>query len=105
MDELSRINEILDKNKDKSFVKRILEPNNYPSVDVGYGKPSTHLMAYGEGDGKYFVYPTLLYGEGKLTHLEDEPAYQHARKTGNYIEFDNEEDAAWFSKSYKKVWD
>ena len=62
-------------------------------------------MAYGESEGKYFVYPTVLYGNGQLTQLPDEQAYRQARETGNYIEFDNEEDADWFSKSYKKVWD
>ena len=105
MDELGRLREILEKNKDKSFVKRILEKDNYPTLDLGNGNFATHMMSYAESDGKYYAYPTVLYGGGKLTRYQPDEAFRHARETGNYIEFDNEQDADWFTKSYKKVWD
>ena len=105
MPELKKIKSILDKNKDKSFVQRILQPDKFPKLDLGDGNYATHKMSWGESGGKYIVFPTVLYGEGKLQEFKPDEAFGHAMNTGNYIEFDNPEEADWFSKNYKKVWE
>jgi hypothetical protein len=105
MDEISRINEVLNKHRDKSFVKRILSPGDFPRLDLGDGNYATHKMSWGEAGGKYFVYPTVLYGNGQLKEYSQDEAFGRAMETGNFIEFDNPDEADWFSKSYKKVWD
>jgi len=42
---------------------------------------------------------------GELQRLSGKKAFEHTQKTGDFIEFDNPEDAAWFSKNYKKIWE
>ena len=105
MPERKKIRSILDKNKDKSFVQRILKPDNFPRLDLGNGNYATHKMSWGESDGKYRVFPTVLFGDGKLQQYEPREAFGHAMNTGNFIEFDSAEEADWFSKNYKKVWE
>ena len=51
--------DVLEANKDVPFVDRILNPDKYPVQKNKDGSISTHLMAYGESDGEYVVYPTL----------------------------------------------
>ena len=97
---------ILEQNKDKSFVKRILtyNPDTSPYLDLGNGNRATHLMSWGEGDGKYYVFPTVLMTkEGKLKNYGKD-AWNHVSKTGNYIEVDDAETADWLSKNYKLIW-
>jgi hypothetical protein len=108
-DEYKKVLKILQENKRKNFVRRILKPDKYPSVTLEDGAPASHMMAYGEWDGKYYVYPTIIQAKGsdELTVLSEEDAQLYAQETGEYIEFDNEEDAAWFSgdEGYKTYWD
>ena len=101
--EYERLMAILNRNSDKSFVQRILRPADYPTIphEGGY---ATHRMAWGEANGKYYVYPTvLLQQDGTLKDYGD-AAWDHTQKSGNYIEFNNARDAEWFSKSYKGAW-
>lgn len=101
---MQRIDEILQENKDKPFVQRILNPGDL-RLDRGDGKFSTHSMAWGEADGTFYVYPTVMQDEnGQLKDYGDQ-AWQHAKDTGNVIPFDNAKEAAWFSENYKKVWE
>lgn len=105
-EEFSRIAGILDKNKDKLFVQRILAPGNYPKLDNKDGSQSTHSMVWGESDGKFFVYPTVLMGNsGKLQRLSDDDAWSNAMETGGYIEMPTADEADWFSREYKQVWE
>ena len=105
MDE-SKLFEILEANKNKSFVKRILHKELYPTFDRGNGNYSTHSMAWGESDGKYVVFPTVLLNKkGTLSAYSPEEAWKHTQATGNFIEFDNPRDADWFSKNYKRYWE
>lgn len=105
--ELSRIEAILAANKEKSFVQRILKPQDYPTLHNDDGTVSTHKMAWTTGDdGKAYVYPTiLLNAEPKLTEFSPKVAWEHARRTGNFISFDKPLEADWFSKQYKRVWE
>jgi len=104
MDDWAKVVKILMQNKDKPFVKRILEPEKYPQIDYGNGEVASHKMAYMEEDGKYIVFPTILQRGDKLKEYAPDKAFQEVKKTGDYIEFDSEDDADWFSKNYKVVW-
>ena len=104
VDEITRINDILGKHKDKDFVKRILYKDKYPVINNDDGSVSTHLMSWGETDGRYLVYPTIVNGKEGLRKLEMDEAFRHALGSQEYIEFDNPDDADWFSKNYKAVW-
>lgn len=103
--EYGRLMDTLNANKDKSFVQRILQPSQYPTLDVGGGSYATHRMAWTEADGKYYVYPTVLLEQsGQLKDYGPDAAWNHVRTTGNYIPFDNADDAEWFSTRYKAAW-
>ena len=74
-----------------NFVKRILDPKL--TIEIEKGRPSTHMMASAEVDGKEIVYPTIVEREpGKLTQLSEDEAIRYALKTGEYIEFKNAEE-------------
>jgi len=97
---------ILEQNKDKLFVQRALNPDDYPTLDNEDGTVSSHSMAWGEGDGKYLVYPTVLMNRsGKLQRLSDDDAWDNAIETGNYIEMPSAKEADWLSRKYKTVWE
>ena len=96
---------ILEQNREKPMVQRILNPEQYPKLELGDGTHATHRMAYGEADGKYWVYPTVVPSDEKtLVQLNDQTAWDRAMQSGDAIAFDNEDDASWFSQHYKDVW-
>jgi hypothetical protein len=98
---------ILQANKAKSFVQRILNyqgPQNSPVLDLGGGQYATHKMAWTEADGKYRVYPTVLWDGKKLVDYGPDKAYDQVLRSGNFIDFDSPDAADWFSKNYKLVW-
>ena len=102
----TRIQQILDKNKDKRFVQRILNPDISPTLDNKDKSYSTHTMGYWSTDDGFFVAPTVVEdGEGGLKRLSSSDAADYAMRSGELIRFDNEQDAKWFSKNYKKYWD
>ena len=103
-DEYQRLMAILKTNANKSFVQRILRPDEFPSLDLGNGRRASHRMAWAESGGKYYVYPTVLMTEGgKLQDFGDN-AFDQVMKSGNYIEFDSPHEAEWFSSRYKGAW-
>lgn len=104
--DIERANNILNQYKQFNFVDRVLNREKYPFIDYGDGNYATHKMAWGEGNGKYYVYPTIVYNKNKnaLTELEPKMAAQYARTSGEFIPFDTPEEAEWFSKNYKSVW-
>lgn len=89
-----------------NFEQRILKPNAYPAIDNGDGSVSTHRMAYGEADGKFVAYPTIVQQkDGKLVQLGDNEAFDFAMKNKEYRSFDKEDDAASYAEGgYKKFW-
>ena len=103
MTEYDDVMRILMANADKSFVKRILQPNAYPSLDLGGGMKATHKMAWTEANGKYYVHPTILY-DGKGLKDWGDKAFDQAMKSGNVLEFKTPQEADWFSKRYKAAW-
>lgn len=99
------IAEILAKNADKSFVKRIIDRHKYPTLSNPDGSISTHSMATIEEDGRYYAFPTVLITtEKKLKRFPVLDAWENVKTTGNFIEFDTQDEADWFSKRYKLVW-
>ena len=103
-DEKTRVMRILQANASKPFVQRILQPKDFPVLENDDGTISTHKMAWGEADGKFVVFPTILWDGTKLKDYGKE-AFKEVMKTGNFIPFDTKEDAEWFSKRYKAAWD
>jgi len=99
------IMDILNTNSDKEFVKRIINPNSIDPLDNKDGSISTHSMAYAGVDDGAIVYPTVVNMGGKLVRLSDQEALDYAKKTKEAIMFNDEKNADWFSRNYKKVWD
>ena len=57
-------------------------------------KPSTHLMAYGESDGKYVAFPTLFQDDSGMW---SEGGFKEAKEKGEVYRFDTEKEAADFA--------
>lgn len=107
-DKLAEIRATLDQNKSKEFVRRILDPENSPSMDLGKGWTGTHLMAaeFDPDTEKWMVFPTIVMMDGQLKQLEVNEAMHHAKATNEFIDFGGDKDKAIsFSKNYKKVWE
>ena len=103
--EMARVFNIIEENKNVPFVDRIRNKDKYPSLkEKGYDV--THKMAWGQIGNRYIVFPTVEIVDDKLVDLDKlgiNPA-EYALINKNYIEFDNPDDADWFSKNYKKYW-
>lgn len=105
MSDIEKIQAILETHKSKDFVRRILDPENSPSIDLGKGYKGTHLMATAEADGVHYAYPTIQRDlDGNLVKMEANEAFMQAMANGEAIAFDSAEEALWFSKNYKQVW-
>lgn len=85
-----------------SDTRNIPEPQKYWKDGIDSGKRSTHLLATGEADGKYYVYPEVQEENGELKWFED--GFERALKNNDVIEFPSEEEALWFSENYKKYY-
>lgn len=101
----SEIEQILNANNSKNFVKRILLPEAYPMMKQGNNQVATHKMAYAESDGKFYVFPTIMQENDKSLKEYGDDAFDVAMKRKDFISFDNSKDAEDFSKNYKKYWD
>jgi len=104
-DDLKKINAILDENRGLNFVDRIRYPESYPVLKSEEGTHASHKMSWGEYDGTPIVFPSVVY-DPKTGMLHDlgKDAMKHAIDSGEYIPFTDTEEADWFSKNYKKVW-
>lgn len=97
---------VIDPNTKLNFEQRVLKPNSFPSIDNGDGSVSTHKMAWGDADGKYMAFPTIIQGaDGKLVELAPQEAQRYAQESGEYRKFDKPEDAESYAEGgYKKFW-
>ncbi|GAH03049.1 unnamed protein product, partial [marine sediment metagenome] len=103
--EISEIESILEANKDVPFVDRIINYKKYPVREIGdeeYYKEESHKLEYAEADGKYYVYPTLVYRDEKWITPED--PFKDAKENKNVIVFDEEEEAEKFAAGSWKDW-
>lgn len=90
-----------------NFEKRVLKPNSYPAIQNEDGSESTHRMAYGETDGRYVAYPTIVQPKGskELMPLDDREAFEYAMKNREFRSFKTEDEAkAYAEGGYKKFW-
>ena len=96
---------ILDANKDKEFVRRILDPKLNPkSIKNPDGSMSTHSMAAEvDEEGNWFVFPTVVNEGGTFRRIEDaQEARKYNQERGEVIPFGKNKDGAIkFSKQYK----
>ena len=69
------------------------------------GSVSTHVMSYGEADGRFYAFPTLFQNkEGEW--IEPEDPFKYARENGELQLFDSEEQASEYSEgSWKQDYD
>ena len=94
---------VLNQNKGKIFIDRLLNRQNYPVINNPNGTYSTHKMAWGQAGNKYYVFPTILWDGQSLREYTPQEAWKHVFDTGNYLEFDTPEEADFFTNNYKKV--
>jgi hypothetical protein len=59
-------------------------------------KPSTHLMAYGESDGKFVAFPTLFQDDDG-TWQQPDNAFREAIKRKEIYQFNTEQEAKDFA--------
>lgn len=107
-----RIDEILGLilNSGADFVKRLRQSGRatIPDWEVK-GNVATHkLGAEMDAEGNWYVFPSVQNLEDGLHDFTD-PRYNHeeweamdsALKRGDYVKFDNKDDAIWFTQHYK----
>ena len=58
--------------------------------------PSTHLMSYGEADGKFVAFPTLFQDDDGVFYEPDDPFRESINKKEIY-QFNTEEEAKKFA--------
>lgn len=102
MDDYEKLMMIFGSNANKTFVQRIMRPDNFPRLEHEGGY-ATHRMSWGQLGDKYVAYPTVLYDGKKLVDHGDK-AWEQVSKTNNYITFDSADEADWFTKNYKSAW-
>ena len=95
------------------FEQRVLYPSKYPVMEdrAGKGAAMTHRMATAEtqlekgGPPVPVAYPTVVYDGKSLRQLNDEEAFRHAMKTGDFRSFETPEQASLYAEGYyKKAW-
>lgn len=85
------------------FIKRILSKDTRSIQVPGEKYPSTHLLSYGESDGKTYVFPQVMEdNDGNLKWYGDK-AFDRALETKDYLEMTPEE-AEWFTTHYKEYY-
>jgi hypothetical protein len=82
-----------------NWVQRGLNPDNYPTIKNEDGSFSTHKLSYSTGDnGEAYIFPTIIQDEaGNLTELDQDKAFEYARKTNTFMTVPNEKLAEYYS--------
>lgn len=107
------LDSVISANQHLNFIKRAMDAKTPSVVIKGQTEPSTHFMESADG----MAYPTVVQSpdggirfmgkyvgkdkNGNPKYNTDE-AYNYAKSTGNFIKFNNDEDAQYFSENYKK---
>lgn len=97
---------ILNKNKDRNFVKRLLKPEDYPVQRNGPGSYSSHLMSDSSDLEGGFAYPNITQDPKtkRLVRRDGADAAKYAKDSGELIRFDTPEEASDFARHYKSIW-
>lgn len=96
---LSRV--ITERNKDKNFVQRALNPSDYPVIINEDDSETTHLMQYSTDDkGNAYVSPTVIQnGLGLLEKLPPRQAVKYGRESGEEIKIPDIQLAEYFTEN------
>jgi hypothetical protein len=102
------VERILRDNSAVPFVKRILLPFKAPvaidPTDPQKKRVMTHKMAWGEADGNYYAYPTVMPDENGNLKDYGKQAFDEAIKRRDFLKFNKPEEADNFTKTYKDYW-
>ena len=101
-DGVTRLRWILEKHRDKDFVKRIFDPSQ--TMEMPNGKTGTHWMTVSSDGSGFIVYPRIINNGVELELLDETSALHHARRSGEFIRFTDKENADWFSVHYRDIW-
>lgn len=101
--EAAAAQQILEANRNKNFVQRILNAGDWPVMQNPDGGYSSHRMGSAEVDGKSIVFPTLVYDPSTNALRQPADPVAEAIKTGEYIEFQNPITADRFASDRYKV--
>jgi hypothetical protein len=93
-------------NRDVPFVDRVLNPQDYPTPSIfdKENRMQTHfMMASPDKEGNWFVFPSVVFEDGKYKKIENEDeAFKYAKKNKNIVSFGKNKQAAInFSANYK----
>jgi hypothetical protein len=94
------------------FEKRIARPDPDMFIkDPQSGNPQTHRMGWGDIEGQFIAYPTIVEQDGKLVQYENNTATMKLmKKNGNFKAFDTKEKAqayaegGWKTKEFNEVY-
>lgn len=92
---------ITERNKDKNFVQRALNPSDYSKIINEDGSETTHLMQYSTDDnGNAYVSPTVIQNElGLLSQLTPREAMKYGRKSGEEIKIPDVQLAEYYTEN------
>lgn len=99
-------NVLVERNKNKNFVDRFVNPSQYPVINNPDGSYSTHLMGYEtDNQGGAYVYPQIVQQGNSLTNLQNN-AGEYAFENNEFIYSPSSKLADYFSeigyKNYSK---
>jgi len=96
-----RFNSILEKNKNKEFIDRIVSPEKYPEPTLkdDQGRKQTHFMSADlDEDNNWIVYPQIILKNGEYKRV----GMQEAIQSNNAINFGKDQQLAQdFARNYK----
>lgn len=97
--EMSKV--ISQRNKNKNWVERGLNPNDFPFIENEDGTQSTHKLAYSTFDDGAMVFPTIIQNEDKTLKefLSVDDAYNHAMENNTGVFIPNWDLAKYYSEN------
>lgn len=90
---------VTNRNKDKNFVQRALNPDKYPHLTDDKGNNVTHLMTWSDNGESMDIYPTVVYDNGKLKQLDDYEAFEYAMRNNERINIPISDFGDWYSQN------
>lgn len=106
-DDQGLLNAILSQNRDLNWVQRLENPYIFPVINNDDDSYSTHRMAWDQLGDKAIVFPLIIQDPltGGLQQLSPQDAKRYAVENNQFIPFNTDEQADWFTKNYKKTWE
>ena len=94
------------------FEKRIARPDPEMFIkDPQSGNPQTHRMGWGDIEGQFIAYPTIIEQDGKLVQYgNNTETMKLMKKSGNFKAFDTKEEAeayadgGWKTKEFNETY-